>query len=610
MSEVKNPGNSKDKHESQAVVESNGLDKNEGQRASKGMKNSEVARVFQDIADLLELKGENVFKIRAYQRAARAIEHYPRELEMMIEEGEDLQDIPGVGEAIAKKTTELITTGKLSYYENLKTELPQGITNLLAIPGIGPKTARKLSIESGISSVDELERAINEGVVAELFGLGGKTAENMLHQIQALRRKDQRIPIGEALPIAEEIIIALSSIAGVRNLTPAGSVRRFRETVGDIDLMGTADNPGEVIAAFVTLPQVAQVLAQGSTKASVIVRGGLQVDLRLVDHDSFGSLLQHFTGSQQHNISLRERGRKQGLTLSEYGIAVISTDKLEKFSTEEGFYHRLGLQYIPPELREAQGEVARAEQRSIPKLVELSDIKGDLHTHTRWSDGHDSVEELALAARDMGYQYVAITEHSAGRGIAHGLDVERLRKQITEVETLNRRLTDIHVLTGVEVDIRADGSLDLPHEILSELDIVIAAVHSAMHQSQEKMTQRVISAIEDPDVDVIAHPTCRLVGRREPVAIDLEAVFHAAAKNDKIVEINAMPDRLDLSDIHAFRARDLGVKLAIGTDAHSIAHLGFMRFGVGVARRAWCEPQHILNTLPLTQLLALVNRNK
>jgi len=607
---VKNPGNSKDKHESQAVVESNGLDKNEGQRASKGMKNSEVARVFQDIADLLELKGENVFKIRAYQRAARAIEHYPRELEMMIEEGEDLQDIPGVGEAIAKKTTELITTGKLSYYENLKTELPQGITNLLAIPGIGPKTARKLSIESGISSVDELERAINEGVVAELFGLGGKTAENMLHQIQALRRKDQRIPIGEALPIAEEIIIALSSIAGVRNLTPAGSVRRFRETVGDIDLMGTADNPGEVIAAFVTLPQVAQVLAQGSTKASVIVRGGLQVDLRLVDHDSFGSLLQHFTGSQQHNISLRERGRKQGLTLSEYGIAVISTDKLEKFSTEEGFYHRLGLQYIPPELREAQGEVARAEQRSIPKLVELSDIKGDLHTHTRWSDGHDSVEELALAARDMGYQYVAITEHSAGRGIAHGLDVERLRKQITEVETLNRRLTDIHVLTGVEVDIRADGSLDLPHEILSELDIVIAAVHSAMHQSQEKMTQRVISAIEDPDVDVIAHPTCRLVGRREPVAIDLEAVFHAAAKNDKIVEINAMPDRLDLSDIHAFRARDLGVKLAIGTDAHSIAHLGFMRFGVGVARRAWCEPQHILNTLPLTQLLALVNRNK
>jgi DNA polymerase (family 10) len=572
------------------------------------MKNSEVAKVFQDIADLLELKGENVFKIRAYQKAARAIEHYPRELKAMIEEGEDLQTVPGVGEAIAKKTTELITTGKLGYYENLKAEFPQGITNLLAIPGIGPKTANKLSKELGISSVDELERAINEGRVAKLFRLGEKTADNILHQIQALRRKDQRIPIGEALPIVEEIIVALHSIPGVRNLTAAGSLRRFRETLGDIDLMGTADNPKEVIDAFVALPHVRQVLAQGSTKASAIVSGGLQVDLRMVEHDSFGSLLQYFTGSKQHNISLRERGRKQGLKLSEYGITVVSTDKLEKFSREEEFYHRLGLQYIPPELREAQGEIEKAEQGAIPKLVELSDIKGDLHTHTEWSDGHDSIQEMALAAQDIGYQYIAITEHSAGRGIAHGLDVDRLRQQIAEIKALNECLTGIHVLTGIEVDIRADGSLDLPHEILSELDMVNAAVHSAMNQSEEKMTQRVINAIENPDVDMIAHPTCRLMGEREPVAIDLEAVFQAAAKYNKIMEINAMPDRLDLRDIHAFRARELGVKLAIGTDAHSIAHLGFMRFGVGVARRAWCEPQHILNSLPLAELLDVLNR--
>ncbi|MBE0430766.1 MAG: DNA polymerase/3'-5' exonuclease PolX [Dehalococcoidia bacterium] len=574
------------------------------------MKNNEVARVFQDIADLLEFKGENVFKIRAYERAARAIEHYPRELKTMIEAGEELRDIPGVGEAIAGKAVELITTGRLSYYENLKNKLPQGITNLLAIPGIGPKTARRLSGELGISSVDELERAINEGAVAELSGLGNKTAENMLHQIQALRRKDQRIPIGEALPIAEEIIIALGAVAGVRNLTPAGSLRRFRETVGDIDLMGTADNPGQVVDAFAALPQVAQVLAHGSTKGSVIVKGGLQIDLRMVNHDAFGSLLQHFTGSQQHNIALRERGRRQGLTLSEYGITVTSTDELEKFSTEEDFYRRLGLQYIPPELREAQGELARAEQQSIPPLVELSDMKGDLHAHTRWSDGHDSVEELALAARDLGYQYIAITDHSAGRGIAHGLDMDRLWQQIAEIKALNDRLTGIRVLTGIEVDIRADGSLDFPHEVLSRLDIVIAAVHSSMHQSQDKMTRRVIGAIEDPDVDVIAHPTCRLVGGREPVAIDLEAVFRAAAKNDKIVEINAMPDRLDLKDVHAFRARELGVKLAIGTDAHSTSHMGFMRFGVGLARRAWCQPRHILNTLPLSELLVLVNRNR
>ena len=574
------------------------------------MKNSDVAKIFQDIADLLELKGENVFKIRAYQKAARAIEYHPRELEAMIDEGEDLQSIPGVGEAIAKKAAELVTTGKLGYYENLKGEFPQGITNLLDVPGIGPKTANKLSSELGISSVDELERAINDGRVAGLFRLGERTADNILHQIQALRRKDQRIPIGEALPIVDEIIAALHNIPGVKNLTYAGSLRRFQETVGDIDLMGTADEPKEVIDAFVALPLVKQVLAQGSTKASVIVSGGLQVDLRMVEHESFGSLLQYFTGSKQHNIALREKWRKKGLKLSEYGITVVATDKLEKFATEEEFYRRLGLQYIPPEIRQAQGEIEKAEQGTIPRLVELSDIKGDLHTHTEWSDGRDSIEELARAARDTGRQYIAITEHSAGRGIAHGLDVARLRQQIAEIKALNERLTGLRVLTGTEVDIRADGSLDLPHEILAELDMVTAAVHSAMNQSEEKMTARVIKAIENPDVDMIAHPTCRLIGEREPVAIDLEAVFRAAVKYNKILEINAMPDRLDLKDTHAFRARELGVKLAIGTDAHSVAHLDLMRFGVGVARRAWCEPRHILNTLPPEELLAVLNRKR
>jgi len=574
------------------------------------MKNTAIARVFSDIADLLELKGENVFKIRAYQKAVRAIEHYPREIKVMVDEGEDLKNIPGVGEAIAKKATELVTTGKLGYYEDLKAEFPEGITSLLAIPGIGPKTANRLSNELGIKSVDALEQAINDGRVARLFRLGEKTAGNILQQIQALRRKDQRIPIGEALPIVEEILDSLRAISGVRNLTYAGSLRRFRETLGDIDLMGTADNPEAVIAAFVALPQIGQVLGQGPTKASAIVSGGLQVDLRIVEHDSFGSLLQYFTGSKQHNISLRERGRRQGLKLSEYGITDLATGRLEKFAVEEEFYRRLGLQYIPPELREAQGEVERAEQGTLPRLVELSDIKGDLHMHTDWSDGHNSIEEMAVAARDLGYQYIAITEHSGGRGIAHGLDEERLRKQIAEIKALDQRLGGIHVLSGIEVDIRADGSLDLPHEVLSQLDIVIAAVHSAMSQNEEKMTRRVLSAIEDPDVDIIAHPSCRLLGEREPVAIDLEAISRAAAKNNKVLEINAMPERLDLSDVHAFRARELGVKLAIETDAHSVAHLGFMRFGVGVARRAWCEPQHVLNTLSWEDLLAFFGRTK
>jgi DNA polymerase (family 10) len=571
------------------------------------MKNTAIAKVFSDIADLLELKEENAFKIRAYQKVARAIEHYPKEIKIMLDEGENLRNISGVGEAIAKKTTELVTTGKLGYYENLKAEFPEGITNLLAIPGIGPKTANKLSSELGVSSVDALEQAIHNGKVATVFRLGDKTAGNILQQIQALRRKDQRIPIGEALPIVDEILGSLRSVPGVRNLTYAGSLRRFRETLGDIDLMGTADNPKEVIDTFVALPSIGQVLAQGSTKASAIASGGLQVDLRMVEHDSFGSLLQYFTGSKQHNISLRERGHRQGLKLSEYGITDLATDKLEKFAVEEEFYHRLGLQYIPPELREAQGEVERAERGTLPTLVELSDMKGDLHIHTNWSDGHNSVEEMALAAKELGYQYIAITDHSGGRGIAHGLDGERVRKQIGDIRALNERLHDIHVFSGIEVDIRADGRLDLPHEILSQLDIVIGAVHSAMKQSEEKMTRRVLSAIEDPDVDIIAHPTCRLLGEREPVAIDLETIIRAAVKNNKVLEISAMYDRLDLNDIHAFRARELGVKLVIDTDAHSTAHLSFMKFGVGVARRAWCEPQHVLNTLPLEQVRSFLS---
>jgi DNA polymerase (family 10) len=328
------------------------------------------------------------------------------------------------------------------------------------------------------------------------------------------------------------------------------------------------------------------------------------VDLRVVEHDAFGSLLQYFTGSKQHNIILRERGRRQGLKLSEYGITDLRTGELEKFATEEGFYHRLGLPLIPPELREGQQEVERAEQGSIPELVKLSDIKGDLHVHTDWSDGHYSLEAMARAARAMGYQYIAITEHSRGRGIARGLTEERLRQQIAEIRRLNEKLTDLRILTGTEVDIRADGSLDFPDELLGKLDVVVAAVHSAMGQDQAKMTERVLQAIMNPHVDVIAHPTCRLLGEREPVALDLEAVFHAAVQAGTALEINAMPERLDLKDIHIMRARELGVKLIMNTDAHRADHLALMRFGIGTARRGWCEARHILNTLPVEDLLA------
>jgi len=568
------------------------------------VKNTEVATIFQDIADFLDIKGESPFKVRAYQRVARSIEHSPQEVEQLMNEGK-LGDIPGVGEAIAKKITELVTTGHLEYYDKLRAEFPPGVNTLLDIPGIGPRTAMRLSTELEIKSLEELEAAIREGKVASLYRMGDKTAENILRHVQAMRSKEQRLPIGEALPLVEDIITSLGHCPGLENLTSAGSLRRFRETIGDIDLMGTAEDKDKILEAFVRLPQTKEVLSCGGTKASIITQADIQVDLRVVEHDCFGSLLQYFTGSKQHNITLRERGHRQGLKLSEYGIQSRTTGLLEKFATEEEFYRRLGLEFIPPELREGQIEIEKAEQWAIPELIKLSDIKGDLHVHTNWSDGHDSIEAMALAARDLGYQYLAITDHSAGRGIAHGLNEERVREQIVQINTLNQRLNGIHLFSGVEVDIRADGNLDLPDDLLRELDIVIAGVHSAMGQEEEKMTRRILRAIENPHVDVLAHPTCRLLGGREPVSVDLEAVFKAAARTNTALEINSMPDRLDLKDTHVFRARELGIKLLINTDAHSTKHLEYMRFGVGVARRGWCEARHVLNTIPLAELSAL-----
>jgi len=567
------------------------------------MNNGEVARVFQDISDLLELKGESLFKVRAYQKAVRSIEHLPVELSQLKAEGK-LRDVPGIGEAIEKKITELLDTGHLKYYEELRAEFPEGVISLLQVPGVGPKTAMRLSTELGVKSVKDLEQAIVDGRVAGLFWMGETTAENILRGLQSMRTKEQRIPIGVALSLAEEIMASLRERVAVRNLTPAGSLRRFWETIGDIDLLGTADDAESVIEAFTTLPQVREVLAKGGTKASIVTNRNLQVDFRVVPHDEFGSLLQYFTGSKQHNIDLRERALRQGLSLSEYGITVVQSGRLQKFATEEAFYARLGLQYIPPEIREGTHEIEMAAENTLPELVKSSDVKGDLHVHSHWSDGQDSIEEMALTARAQGYRYIAITDHSKGLGIAHGLNEERLREQRAEIRRLNESFKGFRILAGTEVDIRADGSLDLPDEILAELDIVVAAVHSAMGQEQEKMTGRMIKAMENPHVDIIAHPTCRLLGEREAIAVDMEAIFHAAARTGTALEINAMPDRLDLKDIHIFRSRELGVKLTLGTDAHATEHLPLMRFGVGIARRGWAGVGHLLNTLPVEDVLA------
>lgn len=572
------------------------------------MKNTEIATVFENIADLLEIKGENKFKIRAYSRAAQIIRHLPEEMELMHEEGKSFTEIPGIGDAIAQKCMELITTGKLRYYEDLKSQFPEGIINLLDVPGIGPKTAYRIATELGITSIDKLEEAIKEGRVASLERMGDKAAANILRAIEAFRRKDKRIPLGEALPAVEEVLAALSTVEGVRNLTPAGSLRRFKETVGDIDLMGTADNPEAVIKAFTKLRQVREVLGYGPTKASVILPKGLQADLRMVEHDSFGSLLQHFTGSKEHNVALRTRAQKMGLSLSEYGITDLASGKVEKFADEISFYRRLGLQYIPPEIREDMGEIDAAERNAIPKLIERKDIRGDFHTHTVASDGIDTIEDMAIAARKLGYEYLAVTDHSSGRNIPSDKKLERIQEQTDQINKLNQSSLGIHLLSGVEVDIRADGSLDLPDEVLAKLDIVIAAVHSSFHQESRYMTQRIIGAVENPHVDIIAHPTCRKIGEREPVDVDLEAILRTAAKYGKALEINSMPDRLDLRDIHAYRARELGVMLVICTDAHASSHLDLIRFGIGVARRAWCQPQHVFNTRPLSDVLDFIYR--
>ncbi|MBI4234386.1 MAG: DNA polymerase/3'-5' exonuclease PolX [Chloroflexi bacterium] len=572
--------------------------------------NEMVARIFENMAGLLGLKGENAFKIRAYQRAARTIEQLPEPLEQMVREGKDLQAIPGIGEAISKKIVEMVTTGKMHTYEELKAEFPAGVLNLMDIPGVGPRTAWRIARELGVSTVEELEQAILAGKLAALPRMGEKSAENILRHIRALRSKERRIPLGKALPVAEEVIAALRErCPSVRQAVPVGSLRRWRETVGDIDLMAVAPDPQAVVDALAHLPMVVEVLAAGPKKGSVVVSAGLQVDLRIVDEESFGAMLQYFTGSKQHNILLRDYANHMGLSLSEYGITDLKTEKLEKFSDEESFYALLGLQWVPPELREGVWEVELAARHALPRLVELSDIKGDLHVHSDWSDGRDPLEAMLAAANARGYQYVALTDHSAGRGIAHGLTVERLRQQRALLQQV-RAANGLRVLHGSEVDIRADGALDFPDDVLGELDVVVASVHSALGQERERMTQRIIAAMRNPHVDIIGHLTCRLLGEREPVDVDLEALFQVARETGVALEVNAGPERLDIKDTHILRAKELGVPLVISTDAHRTEALANMRFGVAQARRAWCEAAHILNTRPFEEILSWLNRQR
>ncbi len=575
------------------------------------MNNSQIAEVFESIAGLLEMKGEPGYTVRAYQRAARTIERLPTELDRMVHEGQNLREIPGIGKAISDKITEMVTTDGLNYFERLRSEFPDGILDLMHVPGLGPKTIMRAWQELEVTNVEELEGAIVDGRLEGLPRMGKKAAGNILRHIRSAHSQNKRMPIASALPIAARMMAALrEQCPGITRLVAAGSIRRFEETIGDIDLVCTAEEPRAVLDALVGMRNVADVLGHGDTKASVLLSDGIQLDLRVVEDRHFGALLQYFTGSKEHAVLLREHANKRGLSLNEYGVTNVSTGEVEDFPTEEALYERLGMQYIPPELRTGTWEIKAAVAGSIPALVDVSQLKGDLHVHTDWSDGRDPLDMMLAAAKDRGLEYVAITDHSVGRGIANGLSPERLQHQIERIGELRAHAGDMTILHGTEMDIRADGSLDYSDDVLEKLDWVIGSVHSAMGQEPAVMTARIIKAMRNPHVSVIGHLTTRLIGERQPIQADFDAIFRAAADTGTALEINASPRRMDLKDAHAQRAKDLGVALVISTDAHAAEALENARFGAGVARRAWCEPRHILNTLPASDFLAYIRTPK
>ena len=572
--------------------------------------NEHIAELFENMGSLLEMKGDTIFKIRAYQRAARTIEQLSSPLAQAVENGEDLTKIPGVGKAISEKIVEFIGTGQVAAYQRLLEELPPGVLDLKDIPGIGPKTAVAIGVELGISTVEGVAEAAADGRLAGLPRMGQKAADSILRHIEAFQAIGSRTPIGRALPIAEEVIAALrKQCPEIGPLFPAGSLRRWEETIGDIDLIGIAPDPEAVGDALVALPMIKDVLVHGPKKTSVVVESGMQIDLRIGEPGTFGALLQYFTGSQQHNIRLRDYANRKGLSLNEYGITNTETGKVEEFADEEGFYARLGLPWMPPELRTGVYELDAGLADSLPRLIEATDLKGDLHLHSEWSDGNDPIELMIEAAVSQGYEYMALTDHSASLGVANGLTNERLESQISLLRSMQKNY-DITILCGSECDIRANGDMDYPDEILAQLDWVVASVHSAMGQDQATMTARIIKAMEHPSVTIIGHLTTRLLGQREPVEFDLEAVLQAARDTGTALEINASPERLDLKDTHAYRARELGVPLVINTDSHHHTHLDKRRFGVAVARRAWCRPEDILNTMSREEFLEVIRTPK
>jgi len=574
------------------------------------MKNFEIADKFRQMAKILEIKGDNPFRIRAYEKAAQNIESITEDITNYIKE-DKLTTIPGIGKDLAEKIEEIVKTGTFKALQDLQKTIPEGLLDLLNIPSVGPKTAKLLYEKLKIKNISDLEKAIAKNKLEGLFGIKEKTIENISKGIQLLKREKERMYLAQAQMIAQEFLDALKKLPEVKNISVAGSLRRQKETVRDIDILVLSKSAQKVMDAFVSVPSVKEVIAQGETKSSLRTKEDIQVDCRVVEEKSYGAALLYFTGSKNFNIHLRTLAQKRGLKINEYGV-FSSSKSGEKYlagRTEEEIFKLLKMSFIPAELREDTGEIELAQEFKLPKLVELKDIKADLHIHSKYSDGANTIEEIALACQKRGYQYIAITDHSQSLKVAGGLSIKDLIIKKKEIEKINQKFKDFYILYGTEVDIDSDGNLDYPDKVLKEFDLVIAAIHTGFKQSSQQLTKRIIRACQNKYVHIIAHPTGRLFGVRDAYTIDFEQILKVAKETNTCLEINAFPQRLDLNDLNCRRAKEKGVKLAIGTDSHSLEQLEAIKFGLSVARRGWLSRNDIINTLGVNALLKTIKNN-
>ncbi len=568
--------------------------------------NTDIADIFNKFADLLDIQGANPFRIRAYRNAARTLYNLSRNMSDMIEEGTDLTNLPGIGKDLAEKIREIVKTGSLSKLEEIEAKIPSGLNKLFKIRGLGPKRVKALYRSLDVRDLKDLKKAAETEKIHELKGFGKKMERSILENLEQMEGKEERIKLIKAEQRAKPLLAYLKKTKGVKEVVLAGSFRRRKESIGDLDILVTCENGSRVMNRFTNYEDVLKVISKGKTRSSVVLRSGLHVDLRVLSRVSYGAALHYFTGSKSHNIAIRGLAVNKKIKINEYGV--FKKEKRIAGKTEKEVYDAVGLSFIEPELRENRGEVEAAQEGRLPVLINLEELRGDLHTHTKETDGRNSLEEMARAAKDRGYEYLAVTEHSKKVAMAKGLDAKRLKKQIEEIDRLNEKLDGIILLKGVEVDILKDGSLDLPNEILKELDLTVCSVHYNRNLSTKKQTERIIRAMDNPYFNILAHPTGRLINEREPYEADLEKIMEAARDRGCFLEINAHPDRLDLSSRYCKLAKEIGLKVVVSTDAHSTADLDFMRFGVYQARRGWLETGDVINTRRWEQLRKMLKR--